>query len=125
MESLDLIGVDFLWRVISDCGSESLASLAIDYLLDVRYFRVSPRLKVEPGALHERFLHLCLDRLEAVLAGAAADAREIADGVELEAATDDNDMDQGDDTTTSGGGGTSSRAKVKVSNVPAVPQNIK
>ena len=57
VQRLDLAGVDFVWRLIEECPAQDMAlvDMAIDYLLDLRFFCVSQRLKADLEGLHTEF----------------------------------------------------------------------
>jgi hypothetical protein len=61
---LDLQGVDWLWKIVSDCPDDSIASAAVDYLLKVHFTRVSVRLKADSARLHRRFIARCYSALD-------------------------------------------------------------
>jgi hypothetical protein len=53
VESLDLTGLEFLWHLITDCSSEDIADLAIDYFLQKTYLSVNAKLKKDSITLHQ------------------------------------------------------------------------
>lgn len=67
VEKLDLLGLDYLWRVVTDVTSESIANSAIDYLLNTSFVHVSAKLKDQSAALHRSFIDNCYSRLESIL----------------------------------------------------------
>ena len=141
VESLDLVGVDYFWAVITNCPKEVIANQAIDYLLDLSFLKVSPKLKKDAASLHTKFINSCYSRLEAALAVDVdnPEAEAVQEGCEIEASKCDfheffrcltifgffqtsleNDpMDKGDDgearTTTS----------ISVTKMSSVPINAK
>jgi ubiquitin carboxyl-terminal hydrolase 9/24 len=63
MEDNELIGIDYLWRVIL-CCSEDVAHKAIE-LLKETYTNLGPKLLSSQIELHEDFITTCFDRLRA------------------------------------------------------------
>lgn len=63
MDDLDLIGLDYLWRVVL-YSPEEVAEKAIVLLKDI-YTNLGPRLQSSQVEIHEDFLQLCMDRLKA------------------------------------------------------------
>ncbi|XP_073886538.1 ubiquitin carboxyl-terminal hydrolase 9Y isoform X6 [Macaca fascicularis] len=63
MDDLELIGLDYLWRVVIQ-SSDEIANRAIDLLKDI-YTNLGPRLKVNQVVIHEDFIQSCFDRLKA------------------------------------------------------------
>lgn len=55
VEKLELTGIDFLWQMSLAAPEEDIAEMAIDFILDLSYKYLSPRLKkVLCRALFER-----------------------------------------------------------------------
>nr|XP_055125663.1 probable ubiquitin carboxyl-terminal hydrolase FAF-Y isoform X3 [Symphalangus syndactylus] len=63
MDDLELIGLDYLWRVVIQ-SSDEIANRAIDLLKEI-YTNLGPRLKVNQVVIHEDFIQSCFDRLKA------------------------------------------------------------
>lgn len=63
MENIDLIGVDYLWKVVTNC-SEDIAAHAIDLLKEVNT-NLAPKLQSNPLEFHQTFVAECLERLRA------------------------------------------------------------
>ncbi|XP_050542237.1 probable ubiquitin carboxyl-terminal hydrolase FAF-X isoform X2 [Daktulosphaira vitifoliae] len=63
MENIDLIGVDYLWKVVTNCNEE-IASHAIDLLKEVNT-NLAPKLQANPLEFHQTFVAECLERLRA------------------------------------------------------------
>lgn len=63
MEAYELIGVDYLWRVVL-CGNEEVANRAIE-LLKETYTNLGPKLQSSQVDLHDDFITSCIDRLRA------------------------------------------------------------
>ncbi|XP_063224287.1 probable ubiquitin carboxyl-terminal hydrolase FAF-X isoform X9 [Bacillus rossius redtenbacheri] len=63
MDDVDLIGTEYLWRVITNSGEE-IASRAIELLKEVNT-NLGPRLQSSLLEFHESFVSECLDRLRA------------------------------------------------------------
>lgn len=61
-EDLDLIGLDYLWKVVTHC-QDDIAARAIELLREVST-NLGPRLLVEQLQFHETFLSECYDRLK-------------------------------------------------------------
>lgn len=61
MENIDLIGVDYLWNVVTNCN-EDIAAHAIDLLKEVNT-NLAPRLQANPLEFHKTFVAECLERL--------------------------------------------------------------
>uniref|UniRef100_A0A8C9SFP8 ubiquitinyl hydrolase 1 n=1 Tax=Scleropages formosus TaxID=113540 RepID=A0A8C9SFP8_SCLFO len=63
MDDLELIGLDYLWRVVIQ-GSDEIANRAIDLLKEI-YTNLGPKLQVNQVEIHEDFIQSCFDRLKA------------------------------------------------------------
>jgi len=63
MENIDLIGVDYLWKVVTNC-TEDIAAHAINLLKEVNT-NLAPRLQANPLEFHQTFVAECLERLRA------------------------------------------------------------
>ncbi|CAG7834571.1 unnamed protein product [Allacma fusca] len=61
MDDLDLIGTDYIWRVILS-GSEDMAHRAIGFLRQI-FTALGPNLLPNQTDVHEDFLSSCMDRL--------------------------------------------------------------
>lgn len=61
LDNDDLIGKDYLWRVITT-GGEEIANKAIDLLKEVST-ALGPRLQEKIADFHEMFIHECCERL--------------------------------------------------------------
>lgn len=66
VERLELTGLDFLWQISLAAPEEEIAELAIDFILDLSYKFLSPKLKKDVVSLHHRFINECYNRLKAV-----------------------------------------------------------
>lgn len=66
VEKLELSGIDFLWQISLAAPEEDIAEMAIDFILDLSYKYLSPRLKKDVVSLHHRFINECYNRLKAV-----------------------------------------------------------
>ncbi len=60
-ESLDLIGIDYLWKIVS-FANEEIVEKAILLLKDI-YIHLGPQLKSEQCAIHADLISNCMDRL--------------------------------------------------------------
>ncbi len=68
VDNLELSGLDFVWKLVTEASSEKIASSAIEYLLNMSYLFVSSRLKEERNhRLHTDFIRRCYACLESVL----------------------------------------------------------
>ena len=85
VERLDLTGLNFLWKLITDCSEETISNLSIDYLLNMSYLCVSPKFKEDGVKLHRDFIGKCFNRLEKILTH-SEDAKKavLEEGCELE-----------------------------------------
>nr|CAD7589819.1 unnamed protein product [Timema genevievae] len=63
MDDVDLIGTEYLWRVITNSGDE-IAGRAIELLKEVNT-NLGPRLQASLLEFHDSFVSECLDRLRA------------------------------------------------------------
>ena len=84
VDNLDLVGLDYLWRVITDCGTEEIADEAIEYFLNMSYNFVSPRLKKDAAKLHKKFINNCYTRLEQIFSMPMEKQEAVSEGCELE-----------------------------------------
>ena len=66
VEHLELIGLDYLWNLITECPKENIADDAIEYLLNMSFLHVSTKLKKDAGTLHKKFINNCFSRLKSV-----------------------------------------------------------
>ena len=66
VDSQDLIGIDFLWTLITECPNETIASEAMDYLLKLSFLSVSSKMKKDASILHKKFINKCHEKLESV-----------------------------------------------------------
>ncbi|KAJ8679779.1 hypothetical protein QAD02_015566 [Eretmocerus hayati] len=63
MDDVDLIGSDYLWRVVTN-SPEEIANRAIELLKEVNT-NLGPRLQSSVVAFHETYISECMDRLRA------------------------------------------------------------
>ena len=84
VENLELNGLDYIWRVVTDCKTEAIAESAIEYLLNLSYMHVSPKLKKEAVKLHKKFINKCYNNLEEVFLSHDEKQDAVLDGCELE-----------------------------------------
>ncbi|KAF4521158.1 hypothetical protein B566_EDAN017868 [Ephemera danica] len=63
MDDVDLIGTDYIWRVVT-CSGEEIAHRAIELLKEVNT-NLGPRLQANVLEFHESFISECMDRLRA------------------------------------------------------------
>ena len=66
VEHLELIGLDYLWNLVTECPKDNIADDAIDYLLNMSFLHVSPKLKKDAEILHKKFINSCFTRLQSV-----------------------------------------------------------
>ena len=64
MDDVDLIGIDYLWKVLL-CGGDEMANRAIE-LLKETFTNLGPQLTAIQGAIHEDFISNCMSRLKAM-----------------------------------------------------------
>ncbi|CAG0917225.1 unnamed protein product [Notodromas monacha] len=64
MNDYDLIGMDYIWRVIHNSGEE-IANRAIELLREI-HTNLGPKLQAQQVQLHEDFITSCMDRLRAL-----------------------------------------------------------
>ncbi|RWS27831.1 putative ubiquitin carboxyl-terminal hydrolase FAF-X-like protein [Leptotrombidium deliense] len=62
-ENLELIGLDYLWRVVLSC-SEEVANHGIELLKEI-YTNLGPRLQSNQLDIHDDYIQTCIDRLKA------------------------------------------------------------
>ncbi|XP_015113730.1 probable ubiquitin carboxyl-terminal hydrolase FAF-X isoform X2 [Diachasma alloeum] len=83
MDDVDLIGTDYLWRVVTN-SPEEIANRGIELLKEVNT-NLGPRLQLSVLAFHETYIAECMDRLRAhydtvtVLSDVPADGKEETD----------------------------------------------
>jgi len=80
----DLIGIEYLWKVLLHCGSKEVVSSAKNKLVDYHFVKCNQDLRKNASALHNKFFRECLSRLqeieedEGVLAKSVANAAKVA-----------------------------------------------
>lgn len=89
VEHLELVGLDYLWNLVTECPKDNIADEAIEYLLNMSFLHVSPKLKKDAEALHKKFINNCFTRLQSVNSGTQpATGRQqeaaVQEGCELE-----------------------------------------
>uniref|UniRef100_A0A8C5WGL6 Ubiquitin carboxyl-terminal hydrolase 24 n=1 Tax=Leptobrachium leishanense TaxID=445787 RepID=A0A8C5WGL6_9ANUR len=65
VEKLELIGMDFIWKVAMESPDEEIANEAIQLIINYSYINLNPRLKKDSVSLHKKFIADCYTRLEA------------------------------------------------------------
>ncbi|XP_043941443.1 ubiquitin carboxyl-terminal hydrolase 24 [Protopterus annectens] len=65
VEKLELIGMDFIWRIAMESPDEEIAHEAIQLIINYSYISLNPRLKKDSVSLHKKFIADCYKRLEA------------------------------------------------------------
>ncbi|KAM9326707.1 ubiquitin carboxyl-terminal hydrolase 24 [Gastrophryne carolinensis] len=65
VEKLELIGMDFIWKVAVESPDEEIANEAIQLIINYSYIGLNPRLKKDSVSLHKKFIADCYTRLEA------------------------------------------------------------
>ncbi|XP_044158177.1 ubiquitin carboxyl-terminal hydrolase 24 isoform X3 [Bufo gargarizans] len=65
VEKLELIGMDFIWKVAVESPDEEIANEAIQLIINYSYISLNPRLKKDSVSLHKKFIADCYTRLEA------------------------------------------------------------
>lgn len=69
VEKMELVGLDYLWRVVLEVPSEEIAMLAVEKLMELSYTWLSSKLKKDPVNIHKKFILECYKRLEAMMSG--------------------------------------------------------
>ncbi|XP_015755638.1 PREDICTED: ubiquitin carboxyl-terminal hydrolase 24-like [Acropora digitifera] len=69
VEKMELVGLDYLWRVVLEVPSEEIAMLAVEKLMEFSYTCLSSKLKKDPVNIHKKFILECYKRLEDLHAG--------------------------------------------------------
>ncbi|PIO12426.1 hypothetical protein AB205_0042420, partial [Aquarana catesbeiana] len=64
VEKLELIGMDFIWKVAVESPDEEIANEAIQLIINYSYINLNPRLKKDSVSLHKKFIADCYTRLE-------------------------------------------------------------
>nr|XP_051712391.1 ubiquitin carboxyl-terminal hydrolase 24 isoform X4 [Oryctolagus cuniculus] len=65
VEKLELIGMDFIWKIAMESPDEEIANEAIQLIISYSYINLNPRLKKDSVSLHKKFIADCYTRLEA------------------------------------------------------------
>nr|XP_023674608.1 ubiquitin carboxyl-terminal hydrolase 24 isoform X1 [Paramormyrops kingsleyae] len=65
VERLDLIGMDFIWRMAMESPNEDIANEAIQLIITYSYINLNPKMKKDSVSLHKKFIADCYKRLEA------------------------------------------------------------
>ncbi|XP_053324952.1 ubiquitin carboxyl-terminal hydrolase 24 [Spea bombifrons] len=65
VEKLELIGMDFIWKIAVESPDEEIANEAIQLIINYSYINLNPRLKKDSVSLHKKFIADCYTRLEA------------------------------------------------------------
>ncbi len=85
---MSLTGLDFVWRLVTHSSSEPIAKQAIEYLLNMSFLYVGPKLKEQSAKLHKKFIGQCYRRLEDILScpedGSARQDCAVEEGHEVE-----------------------------------------
>ncbi|KAF3819794.1 hypothetical protein GH733_015303 [Mirounga leonina] len=63
-EKLELIGMDFIWKIAMESPDEEIANEAIQLIINYSYINLNPRLKKDSVSLHKKFIADCYTRLE-------------------------------------------------------------
>ncbi|EGV91717.1 Ubiquitin carboxyl-terminal hydrolase 24 [Cricetulus griseus] len=64
VEKLELIGMDFIWKIAMESPDEEIANEAIQLIINYSYINLNPRLKKDSVSLHKKFIADCYTRLE-------------------------------------------------------------
>uniref|UniRef100_G3TRF4 Ubiquitin specific peptidase 24 n=1 Tax=Loxodonta africana TaxID=9785 RepID=G3TRF4_LOXAF len=64
VEKLELIGMDFIWKIAMESPDEEIANEAIQLIISYSYINLNPRLKKDSVSLHKKFIADCYTRLE-------------------------------------------------------------
>nr|XP_033771654.1 ubiquitin carboxyl-terminal hydrolase 24 isoform X3 [Geotrypetes seraphini] len=65
VEKLELIGMDFIWKIAVESPDEEIANEAIQLIINYSYINLNPRLRKDSVSLHKKFIADCYTRLEA------------------------------------------------------------
>uniref|UniRef100_A0A8C5CHF3 Ubiquitin specific peptidase 24 n=1 Tax=Gadus morhua TaxID=8049 RepID=A0A8C5CHF3_GADMO len=65
VERLDLVGMDFIWRIAMETPDEEIANEAIQLIITYSYTNLNPKMKKDSVSLHKKFIADCYKRLEA------------------------------------------------------------
>ncbi|XP_078526269.1 ubiquitin carboxyl-terminal hydrolase 24 isoform X1 [Lissotriton helveticus] len=65
VEKVDLMGMDFIWKIAVESPDEEIANEAIQLIINYSYINLNPRLKKDSVFLHKKFIADCYTRLEA------------------------------------------------------------
>ncbi|XP_053549190.1 ubiquitin carboxyl-terminal hydrolase 24 [Bombina bombina] len=65
VEKIELIGMDFIWKLAVESPDEEIANEAIQLIINYSYINLNPRLKKDSVSLHKKFIADCYTRLEA------------------------------------------------------------
>ncbi|XP_076873154.1 ubiquitin carboxyl-terminal hydrolase 24 isoform X4 [Brachyhypopomus gauderio] len=65
VERLDLVGMDFIWRIAMESPDEDIANEAIHLIISYSYINLNPKMKKDSVTLHKKFIADCYKRLEA------------------------------------------------------------
>ncbi|KAK1795882.1 hypothetical protein P4O66_008991 [Electrophorus voltai] len=65
VERLDLVGMDFIWRIAMESPDEDIANEAIQLIISYSYINLNPKMKKDSVTLHKKFIADCYKRLEA------------------------------------------------------------
>ena len=63
---MDLIGYDYIWRLITECIDDTVANDITEYMLKISYIDISAKLKKDARQLHQRFIDRCYHQLKTV-----------------------------------------------------------
>ncbi|TRY69996.1 hypothetical protein TCAL_02811 [Tigriopus californicus] len=85
VENRELVGMSYLWKIVSECESDEIADKAIDYLLKTSYFNLSSSLKANLVELHQDFFTSCYGLLDVALRSSSV-TEGVERGLEIEAA---------------------------------------
>ena len=89
VESLELNGYDYLWKLVTDCNEDLVARDITEYLLKISFIDVSAKLKRDAHDLHKRFIDRCFQQLKAVTEGSISTTVAVQQGYELETCTEE------------------------------------
>ena len=94
MESLELNGYDYLWKLVLSATDESVARDITEYLLKVSFIDTSAKLKKDAHDLHKQFIEKCFHQLKAVTEVQTAKSKmsttiAVQQGYELETCTEE------------------------------------
>ena len=125
VDNLDLVGLDYLWTLITECPKENIADEAIEYLLNMSFLHVSPKLKKDPEALHRKFIENCFTRLQFVNKGTQPTTGKQQDAAVHEGCELETSISLDPDSCNTEEGKTKTLTSISISKTSVLPLNSK